>query len=35
MEALLHPFFMDIKNEKCKINNKQLPKLFNFTKGFI
>ena len=30
MEALLHPYFDELRIENCRINNKNLPELFNF-----
>ena len=34
LEALAHPYFDELRNEKLTINNKPLPDLFNFTKGY-
>lgn len=33
LQALQHPFFDELRNPKCRINNKQLDNLFNFTEG--
>jgi len=31
LEALLHPYFNELRNQNCKINGNPLPDLFNFT----
>ena len=33
LQALMHPFFNELRNENCRINNNPLPDLFNFTPG--
>ena len=33
LNSMMHPFFKEIKFKACKINNKVLPPLFNFSKG--
>ena len=33
LQALMHPFFNELRNENCRINNNSLPDLFNFTQG--
>lgn len=33
LEALMHPYFDELRNPKCKINGKSLENLFNFTEG--
>ena len=35
LEALLHPFFNELREEKFTIPNVKLPDFFDFTKGFI
>jgi serine/threonine protein kinase len=30
LEALLHPYFNELRNQNCKINGNPLPELFNF-----
>ncbi|EAS04144.2 glycogen synthase kinase-3 (macronuclear) [Tetrahymena thermophila SB210] len=35
LEALLHPFFEELRNPKCRINGKPLDNLFNFTEAEI
>ena len=32
LEGLMHPFFDDLRAKNCKINGRQIPDLFNFTK---
>eukprot|EP00828_Plagiopyla_frontata_P004404 TRINITY_DN11581_c0_g1_i3.p2 TRINITY_DN11581_c0_g1~~TRINITY_DN11581_c0_g1_i3.p2 ORF type:complete len:143 (-),score=27.78 TRINITY_DN11581_c0_g1_i3:52-480(-) len=32
LEALAHPYFDELREQKLTINNKQLPELFDFTK---
>ena len=34
LEALLHPFFNELREEKFTIPNVKLPDFFDFTKGF-
>jgi len=31
LEALLHPYFNELRNQSCRINGNALPDLFNFT----
>lgn len=33
IEALIHPYFNDLRNQSTKINGNPLPDLFNFTEG--
>lgn len=33
LEALLHPYFDELRNPKCRINGKPLANLFDFTEG--
>lgn len=33
LEALLHPYFNELKAENCKINGNPIPDLFNFSTG--
>jgi len=35
LEALMHPYFDELRNPKCRINGKPLDNLFNFTEGTI
>mmetsp|Transcript_1284 Transcript_1284/g.1164 ORF Transcript_1284/g.1164 Transcript_1284/m.1164 type:complete len:105 (-) Transcript_1284:593-907(-) len=32
LEALLHPYFNELRNQNCRINGNPLPDLFNFSK---
>jgi glycogen synthase kinase 3 beta len=32
LKGLLHPFFDDLRAKNCKINGRQIPDLFDFTK---
>ena len=33
LEALLHPFFNELRTQSTKINDAPLPDLFNFSPG--
>lgn len=33
LEALMHPYFDELRHPRCRINSKPLENLFNFTEG--
>ena len=33
LEALLHPYFNELRNQSCKINGNPLPDIFDFSPG--